>query len=839
MSLLSGYARKLGVMEYLGTWNASTNTPQLTSSAGQRGGYCIVSVAGTTNLNGITSWDVGDWAIFNGSVWQKIDTAESEGLDIEKLFLALFDSKEPTGHLDRTQSTLSFNESTRTLSIAPVSSSFTIYIRGVKIEISSTLQVQIPNTSGSYFFTINGNGQLNYQQTFDVSILTDVAYTSYVYWNADTQTATSFGEERHGISMDGTTHGYLHSTRGTQLVSGASIGFTATGNGTSNADAQISISDLQVRDEDIRADIRHAASPSAFFEQILSPIAQIPVYYRSGSYWVKSAATQYPLKQGTNRAQYNKNTAGVWSLQDASADGKFLVSYIFATTNVSGSVIALLGQDEYTSIEDAKARAAWSAVSFGDLPAQEMKLLHIVIYETSSAFSNTPKAAVRAVMDLRFGADREVSATSFNTAHSNLSGLGLDDHIQYHNDTRGDARYYTKTQVDSQITSAKDRNNHTGTQLAATISDFTSAVQAVTIDAAKIDGGVVSNAEFATLDGITTGVTIQSQLNGKESSITAGTTSQYWRGDKSFQTLNAAVVANTPSGNIAATNVQTALNELDTEKQAVITGAATTITSSDLTASRALASDASGKVAVSVVTSTELSYVSGVTSAIQTQIDGKRGFLGIQTLTTGTTYTPTAGTTYIEAILVGAGGGGGGVSGATNQIGVGGGGGGGAILIVSTALTGAASYTYAIGTAGTAGTGATTPTAGGAGGSTTLTIGATTYTAAGGSGGAAHTAGTAFGLTLGGAGGTLPTGGSVNVPGISGSNGFRSSGTVGFAGAGASSQYGAGGASPTAAAAGNSGTGYGAGGSGGFSTANQNRAGGAGSAGVIIIREYK
>jgi hypothetical protein len=52
-----------------------------------------------------------------------------------------------------------------------------------------------------------------------------------------------------------------------------------------------------------------------------------------------------------------------------------------------------------------------------------------------------------------------------------------------------------------------------------------------------------------------------------------------------------------------------------------------------LTASRALASDVSGKVAVSTVTSTELGYVSGVTSAIQTQIDGKVSAAGVATLT--------------------------------------------------------------------------------------------------------------------------------------------------------------------------------------------------------------
>lgn len=58
-------------------------------------------------------------------------------------------------------------------------------------------------------------------------------------------------------------------------------------------------------------------------------------------------------------------------------------------------------------------------------------------------------------------------------------------------------------------------------------------------------------------------------------------------------------------------------------KQDTITGAATTITSSNLTADRAVTSNASGKVAVSTTTSTELGYVHGVTSAIQTQLNAK------------------------------------------------------------------------------------------------------------------------------------------------------------------------------------------------------------------------
>lgn len=58
-------------------------------------------------------------------------------------------------------------------------------------------------------------------------------------------------------------------------------------------------------------------------------------------------------------------------------------------------------------------------------------------------------------------------------------------------------------------------------------------------------------------------------------------------------------------------------------KQNLITGAASTITNSNLTTNRAVISNASGKVAVSNVTSTELGYLSGVTSGIQTQLNNK------------------------------------------------------------------------------------------------------------------------------------------------------------------------------------------------------------------------
>jgi hypothetical protein len=221
------------------------------------------------------------------------------------------------------------------------------------------------------------------------------------------------------------------------------------------------------------------------------------------------------------------------------------------------------------------------------------------------------------------------------------------------------------------------------------------------INAANISSGLISNAEFDYLNGLTDN--IQTQFNGKQQTLTLTTTGTSGAATLVGGTLNipqysagasgvSQIVAGTnvtisPAGgtgvvtvnatgggggsgtvtSVAALTLGTTGTDLSSTvatstttpvitlnvpnasasnrgaltstdwstfngKQNAITGAATTITTSDLTVSRALTSNASGKVAVSATTDTELGYVSGVTSAIQTQINTKQ-----QTLSTVTT----------------------------------------------------------------------------------------------------------------------------------------------------------------------------------------------------------
>jgi len=94
--------------------------------------------------------------------------------------------------------------------------------------------------------------------------------------------------------------------------------------------------------------------------------------------------------------------------------------------------------------------------------------------------------------------------------------------------------------------------------------------------------------------------------------------------------------------NHTGTQLASTISDFSTAVIASITGGASSITTANLTIDRALLSDGSGKVAVSAVTATELAYVSGVTSSIQTQLNNKENALTFSTGLTRTVNTITA-----------------------------------------------------------------------------------------------------------------------------------------------------------------------------------------------------
>ena len=83
LKTVSSIANAIGALNYKGTWDANANSPALTSSVGTKGDYYVVGTAGSTTLDGISNWGIGDWAVFNGSVWQRVEGgANLNGVDL-------------------------------------------------------------------------------------------------------------------------------------------------------------------------------------------------------------------------------------------------------------------------------------------------------------------------------------------------------------------------------------------------------------------------------------------------------------------------------------------------------------------------------------------------------------------------------------------------------------------------------------------------------------------------------------------------------------------------------------------------------------------------------------
>lgn len=347
-------------------------------------------------------------------------------------------TNEPTGFTVKSDSIISFDETTRIFTIQPSDSKFDVWCAGINYTFSAPETVTIPNTSGLYYIYFDSAGTLQYKTTY-FEFQTD-APVSYVYWNATDEKAYFFADERHGIVLDWQTHEYLHRTRGAAIASGFGAGgFTTTGDGTLDTHAQIDIANGIFFDEDMEISISHSLTPTAnTWEQRLEGPAYIPVFRHENTHWVKDEATQFPMKQGTERVQYNINTAGTWSSVDIDQN-KFGISWVAATNNLNEPIIAILGQGSYNTQGEADA-IGWDSLDLDGFPVYEFRPLYKLTYATATGYANTPHARITGVYDIRrviSGGDQSIPTTPV-TDHGSMIGLGDDDHTQYLNTARHD-----------------------------------------------------------------------------------------------------------------------------------------------------------------------------------------------------------------------------------------------------------------------------------------------------------------------------------------------------------------------------------------------------------------
>jgi hypothetical protein len=442
----------LGIRENVPKWSDSpTNTILTTGYDLTASGLTITDLQASRDLE--FALDNGYIVLYQNSIQtQTVTSVLNESLpEIQTLFE---ESKEPTGIVDRTESQMSFVDGTRTFSIQPVSGSFRYYFRGALKNCSTTLTEVLPNVTGLYFIFIDETDALDSILGFDLSAIRDKILIATAYYNATTGKCEFLSDERHGLVLDWATHLHLHNSLGTRYYQGFGISFTTlTGDGSDNNENQIGLANGKIADEDIIVDITHSSSPTEDFEQVLSSTAQIPVMYKLGSgsgEWKRDSATNYPVKTVSSIAQYNSNS-GAWALSDVT-DGNFIAMWIVAIPVLGSPILAIMGSRQDSSLNDAKINNSYNTVDFGQLPSNEHKVLYRLIFECDSSFTNDSRASLRHIQDLRVSLDSSLATnvqTSI-TSHNELLDLTVGDpHTQYLNTSRGDARYYTKTQSDS------------------------------------------------------------------------------------------------------------------------------------------------------------------------------------------------------------------------------------------------------------------------------------------------------------------------------------------------------------------------------------------------------
>ena len=301
-------------------------------------------------------------------------------------------AREPSGVLDRTESTISVDDGTRTLTLTPVGASFDYYASGEKVTISTPQTCVWTDVDGLHFIYFSG-GVLTHSTTpwsLDDPAIVPIAA---LLWDATANKSIPL-EERHGLIMDRATHRYLHRTHGTRLVSGGAITsgtYAVAGAAPSNADNSFGVDQTIIADEDIESTLAALTDGSA-----------IGRLWRDGAsgVWRWDTSTVFP-KVGATGTYIAKNVlSGTWQLVDLAPNN--FVSWWLVAIPVVGSTYRfalVIGQVEHATLAAAQAETV-AGLAWGALPFTEAVGLARIIYKTGAGYASTGKCRIEEVTRL-------------------------------------------------------------------------------------------------------------------------------------------------------------------------------------------------------------------------------------------------------------------------------------------------------------------------------------------------------------------------------------------------------------------------------------------------------
>jgi len=274
------------------------------------------------------------------------------------------------------------------------------------------------NTSGGWFLYYNVAGVLTVSSAA-WDLLTH-APLSFVYYNATAVAAISYDERHAGITgMDNAVHKNLHTTRGTQLLSGVlASGYTLNTNGLANTSYALSSGSLA--DEDLIVPVAAQAQGGANTYRILykTGAAASPLWN-----WVDSAEGGI-YSDGTN-IYYNQNNAGTWQLTPVSSNA-FVNYWVFSTTTAAGpQSMMIMGQTTYASQALAESAVFSTAVSDIGLFSQEGIVIYQMTYGRNGSYGAPGNIRLLAVTKITTSLSTVATGTGTVTSVALTDDTGL------------------------------------------------------------------------------------------------------------------------------------------------------------------------------------------------------------------------------------------------------------------------------------------------------------------------------------------------------------------------------------------------------------------------------
>jgi hypothetical protein len=354
-----------------------------------------------------------------------IETVATQEWSLKNGLYQIEDSLSPNGMKDIDNTYINFDDTTRTFTISPKTgvSSYTYYIIGTRVVVTDTKSIQIPNTTGVYYICIDGSGTLSCSDSYSVDDYSKLPLL-FIRWNSTLGISESQWDMRLGnLWLDVKTRSYMLNTSGVEFNEGFQISDILNGDGSNDSQAQISLTDGSIKVAERTFYITNATNPINSFEDKMSPLLYTKNFYRLGitnDFTVDTVST-IPLKKGITLPYYNKNTSGTWSLEEATT-GNYISVFIGCSTDIrpNSNFFAIMGQWQDTTLLNAKANQTFSNLDLGNLNKKACKILYKLIYKVSSSYTNSIKATLVDVEDLRSVATIEVTAST-TMEHNSLA----------------------------------------------------------------------------------------------------------------------------------------------------------------------------------------------------------------------------------------------------------------------------------------------------------------------------------------------------------------------------------------------------------------------------------